>query len=148
MALRHVTQINYNGCFIAALAMLIGKTYDETYKLVFPDADPLTSEHAIKSEEHDGHNIGAAASRVMEKFGVKTKRSTYKQIKSLLKYAKKNTLIILRWGGPSGSMCHALVYDAETKQILDPSGPGDRTRSINWYQRNLDSMYYVEEKAA
>lgn len=145
MALKHVTQAHYNGCFIAALAMLIGKTYEETYKLVYPDRDPTNSEHGLWSEPQDNYDIGAAAVRVLNKLGFKSKKATYKKIKSLQKYARKNALLIVRWGG--GTMCHAVVFDAETKKFLDPSGPVERY-DMTSYQRNLDSMYYVEPVAA
>lgn len=142
MALRHVTQSNYNGCFVAALAMILGKTYEEAYKLLFPEGDILSGEHAFRS---DDSNIGAAAARVLERLGCKVKKSTYRQMKSLIKHARKNTLIIIRWGG--GSICHAVVFDAATKQFLDPSGPV-MPYDLKCYQRNLDSMYYVERQAA
>lgn len=145
MALKHVTQVHYNGCFIAALAMLIGKTYEETFKLVFPDRDMSTSDHAVRTSDEDNHDIGVAATKVLEKLGLKSKKSTYKKVKSLPRYARKNVLIIVRWSG--GSMCHAVIFDAETKKFLDPSGPVER-HDITSYQRNLDSMYYVEQKAA
>ncbi len=144
MPLNHVTQNHYNGCFIAAVAMILGKTYEETFTLLFPDRDYSSGEHALRCEGSD-RDVGSLAARALEKLGYRTKKSTYKQVKSLLKYARKHTLIILRWGG--GSMCHAVIFDAETKRFLDPSGPlepGDMRR----YQRNLDSMYYVEQKAA
>jgi hypothetical protein len=144
MALQHVTQDHYNGCFIAALAMILGKTYEEAFKLLFPDRNYHEGDHALRAETA-GEDIGALAARALEKLGCKVKKSTYRQVRSLIRYARKDTLIILRWGG--GSMCHAVIFDAETKKFLDPSGPiepGDLKR----YQRNLDSMYYVEQKAA
>lgn len=144
MPLQHVTQPHYNGCAIAAFAMILGKTYEEAFKLIFPDRDPLIDDHAIRAEDQD---IGACAARVLEKLGVKTKKSKYRKLKSLIKYARKNVLLIMRWG--NGSMCHAVVFDAETKRFLDPSGPTyDLPTELRYWQRNLDSMYYIESKAA
>ncbi len=144
MALQLVSQVSGNGCFIAALAMLLGKTYDEAFKLVFPDKDPNTCwDHALRANDSD---IGACAAKALEKLGVKTKKSTYKKVKSLLKYARKNVLLIVRWGG--GPMCHAVVFDAETKKFLDPSGHLANDYDLRTYQRHLDSMYYVEQNAA
>jgi len=142
MALKHVTQAHYNGCFVAALAMILGKTYEDTFKTLFPDMDIQSGDHALRAEDS---NIGACAVQAMQKLGVKTKVATYRRLKSLLKYARKDVLIIVRWGG--GSMCHAVVFDAETKKFLDPSGPVER-HDLTSYQRNLDSMYYIEQKAA
>lgn len=122
--------------------MILGKTYEDTFKTLFPDRDIQSGDHALRAEDA---NIGACAVQAMEKLGVKTKLSTYRRLKSLLRYARKNVLIIVRWGG--GPMCHAVVYDAETKKFLDPSGPLT-DRDIKCYQRNLDSMYFVEQKAA
>lgn len=145
MHIQHVTQGHYNGCFVAALAMILGKTYEDTFKLLFPDRDIQNGDHALRAEDQD---IGACAARAMEKLGVKTKKSTYRKVMSLLKYSQKNVLIIVRWHG--GPMCHAVVYDAQTKRFLDPSDPGGPSsqHDLKVYQRNLDSMYYVETKAA
>lgn len=144
MALQHVYQDHYNGCFIAALAMILGKTYEDTFKLVFPDRDITNGDHALRCEGTD-RDIGARAAQALEKLGVKTKKSTYRKVKSLIRYARKNVLIIVRWHG--GPLCHAVVFDAETKRFLDPSGPVE-PYDIKTYQRNLDSMYYIEQKAA
>jgi hypothetical protein len=144
MPINHVTQDHYNGCFVAALAMILGKTYPETFQLLFPDRDIISGDHALRCEGSD-RDIGGLAAKALEKFGVKAKKSTYKKVKSLLRYARKNVLLIIRWHG--GPLCHAVVFDAETKKFLDPSGPFEE-RDLKSYQRNLDSMYYIEPKAA
>ena len=144
MALQHITQDHYNGCFIAALAMILGKTYEDTFKLLFPDRDIINGDHALRCEGAD-RDIGSLAAKVLQKFGYKTKKSSYRKVKSLLRYARKNVLIIVRWSG--GPLCHAVVFDAETKKFLDPSGPFE-DRDLKVYQRNLDSMYYIEQDAA
>ncbi len=144
MALQLVSQVSGNGCFIAAVAMILGKTYEEAFKLIFPDRDYNYGEHGFRAETAD-QDIGLLAAQALERLGYKTKKSTYRQVKSLLRYSRKNTLIIVRWYG--GPLCHAVVFDAETKKFLDPSGHLADDYDLKTYQRNLDSMYYVESAA-
>jgi hypothetical protein len=142
MALRQVYQVHVNGCFIAALAMLLGKTYEEALKLVHPNA--RVTDCSI--EDFRSNFIGDAASEVLTKQGCKVKKVSYKKLKSLLKYAKKNVLLIIRWGG--GYICHAVVFDVETKKFLDPSSGELLPHNLRSYQRQIDSMYYVDTPKA
>jgi hypothetical protein len=133
--MKHVSQANYNGCFVAAIAMLLGKTYEQAFKLLHPGKSVDDADHGFNT-----NFIAQTLTELLEKHGYKVKQSTYKRVKSLPRYSKKNALLIVRWGG--GMFCHCVAFDAETKQFMDPSGMGSHT--LRTYQRNLDSMYYVE----
>lgn len=139
MALQLVTQVDDDGCFVAALAMLLGITYAQALKILHPGKDVSEIGHGYTTQSLD-----RTISAILGKQGFRVKRSTYKKVRSLVKYSKKNALLILRWGG--GYLCHAVVFDAETRQFLDPSG--HQGHILYRYQSNLDSMYYVEPKAA
>ncbi len=138
MPLRHVYQPHHNGCFIAALAMLLGKTYDETFKLVHPTRNPTTDDHVYECKSK---NISKEVIKALGKLSLDSKKLNYKRIKSIVKYARKNVLLIIRWGG--GSACHCIVFDVETKRFLDPSGQVYEGNLRPYHQRQLDSMYYV-----
>ena len=152
MPIQHVRQVHSSGCFIACLAMLLNKTYDEAFTLVYPEMDPMKEYDApgLKS-----NHIDQAATEVMEKLGFKVKRSKYKKLKSLMRYARKHALLIIRWrwGGDAAStednpwLCHAVVFDADSKKFLDPASYG-REIKLSSYQKQLDSIFYVEVPAA
>lgn len=152
MPLQHVRQIHSNGCFIACVAMLLGKSYAEAFALMYPGKD--LNDWDIQGLTST--DIGKAASELLEKFGCAVKKSTYKRIKSLQKFSRKSALLIIRWrwGAPTSGhvseddpwMCHAVVFDADTKKFLDPSGYCPR--DMKDYQKQLDSVFYVEPPRA
>lgn len=148
MPIQHIRQIHSSGCFIACVAMLLGKSYEDAFALMYPGK----SIHDYDIRGLTSTDIGKAASELLEKLGCSVKKSTYKQIKSLQKYSRKRALLIIRWrwGAPIGNqasdddpwMCHAVVFDPDTKKFLDPSG--SLPRDMKDYQKQLDSVFYVD----
>jgi len=153
MALQSVAQVHENGCFVACVAMLIGKTYSETFAALYPDQDLNDSFKGLVAVD-----LNQALTEVLQRFGFTVKRSTYRKLQSLQKHSRKNAILVIRWhwGGNSEPvtednpwMCHAVVFDAETKDFLDPSFGGRAgAYDLKSYQRQLDSILYVEPAEA
>lgn len=129
--LNRVQQRHNNGCFIACLAILLGKTYEEAFKVVYPNRDcPL---------DYENPNVGLSPEvslEIIKKIGLKPKKSSLTRLKSL----KRTALVLLRWRD-APTLLHGIVFDASRQIFLDPSTP--TFSNARAYQKHLDSIYYM-----
>jgi hypothetical protein len=132
MALRVVAQENYTGCFIAAVATLLGKTYRETYAILHPGKNPsLESNHGFldMSMQH-------AAFEALKRVGIKAHLSKVKRFETYTRHSE-NALLIIRWKFEP-HLCHTIVYDGEARKFIDPSfGMAVQNK---WTIKNLESQ--------
>lgn len=139
MALQHVYQADSNGCFVAAVAMILGKTYSETRRLVFPEYNVDT----YLASGLTSLDITQAAMDKMKSLGIKVRLSKYKQLRSLLKFAKKHALVILRWKWDL-ERCHAVVFDADARVLLDPVDRQPRKDRTKYPGAHIESIMWVD----
>lgn len=152
MAIKHVRQVHSNGCFIACMAMLTGKTYNEVFTFLFPDQDP--NDYEFKGVLT--YDVAKTATDILKRFGCKSKPSKYKKINSVIKKVRKNALVIVRWrmypdevvSESNPSMCHCLVFDAETRKILDSGYSADSPTYVGMYANQIDTVLYVDQPKA
>lgn len=146
MAIQHVRQVHDNGCFIACMAMLTGKTYKETFSLLFPNQHP-------DNYLFDGivtYDVVKTATEMLQKLGCKAKKSKYKHVRSIVKKGRTHALLIIRWKDGAGYgnkdpwMCHCIVFDFETKKVLDPGNHSDVPVNLKLYAKQLDTALYVD----
>ncbi len=139
MALRRVAQKNYTGCFVAAVAMLLGKDYEETFGLLHPGKDPAVEiDHGFLDTD-----VLRAAFMALERAGIKGRPAKFKRFKT---YAKRDqhALLIIRWNF-SPELCHTIVYDGDDHKFLDPSyGEEVRGYSLKSLERQLDSAIWID----
>lgn len=140
MALRAVAQKNGTGCFIAAIATLLGSTYEEAYRLCHPGKDPdIEWEHGFWDT-----SVLRAAFQSLERAGIKGRLAPYKKFSSFSK-RNKHALLIIRWR-IEPNLCHAIVYDGDTHRFLDPSSGSEVPFwSMKSLEKQLDSAIFVEE---
>jgi len=128
--------------------MLLGKSYEEACELMGVNPYGYDIPGLISDD------IAHAASEALRKFGVKVRPSRLRKIRSL-RSARKHALLIIRWkwggcGEVSESnpwLCHAVIFDADKGEFLDPSGRGYNLKD-KAYERQLDSVFYVEPPKA
>jgi len=142
-----------DGCFIACLAMFLGKSYVEAFKALYPGQDPNGPIPQVLTSV----DLMQAVTDTLKKLGFTVKRSSYRKLQSLRKYSRKNAILIIRWQCDDDSdevsysnpwLCHAVVFDAETKKFIDPSHGHATSYEMKSYQRQLDSILYVEPAQA
>ncbi len=117
MALQPVAQKSYTGCFIACVAMLLGKSYDEAFELYYPGKDP----NAMYSHGWSALSMEDTAHQLLRKLGFKTHTGKLKKFKSYRDRVQKNAIMIIRWAFQP-TMCHCILFDAEAKAFIDPGG--------------------------
>lgn len=115
--LQPVAQLSHTGCFIACVAMLLGKSYREAFSLLRPGKDM----DAMYSHGFQTNNIEKTSHRLLRKLGFKTHTGKYRKVRSYQERMKKNTIMIIRWNENSPS-CHCILFDADGKRFIDPSG--------------------------
>jgi hypothetical protein len=116
MALQPVKQENYSGCFVAAIATLLGKTYRETFEILHPGQDPaLQYDHGFLDV-----SVQNAAFTALQRAGIKGHLTNRKKFKT---YAKRSqhALLIIRWKFQPYTLCHTIVYDGDEHKFIDPS---------------------------
>lgn len=129
MAFRRVDQESDLGCFVAAVASLNDITYREAFNLIHPGSFMTPYNGGLPLSE---------APKVLKKLGWKLKKIPIKYLSSL----KKDAIIFLTWKDEP-EMSHTILYDAESKKIIDPVyTPHLRMRT---YERHLNSVYYIEK---
>lgn len=142
MALQLVSQKSYTGCFIACVAMLLGKTYDEAFNLLHPGKDPI----AISSHGWRANSMEEKAHELLRKLGFKTHTGKYRKFNSYRERMKKNAIMIVRWSF-APSMCHCILFDAEAKSFIDPSGGYiiSSEYELRRLQRQLDTPIVIDK---
>jgi ABC-type bacteriocin/lantibiotic exporter with double-glycine peptidase domain len=96
-----VKQLDRNGCSLACTAMIAGTSYEDIKKNIY---------------RKTSHNI---KKYLNSEFNIKSRFIKFNKLKDL-----KNDcmLIVVRMDSDigEGSSCHAVVYDSNKKEILDP----------------------------
>jgi ABC-type bacteriocin/lantibiotic exporter with double-glycine peptidase domain len=127
MAYRYVSQPQSSGCFVACVAMMMGKTYQEAFKLVHPDRQEW--------DRADLHPF--AAIERLKALGFKVRYAQLKKLRSL----KRDALLCIKWDW-APELGHAVLYDSEQKKFLDPGFR--RPLSLSEYQRQLCFVAYFD----
>lgn len=130
--LKHVEQIHNSGCFIACVAMLLNKSYNQALKLIHPKKYHRYVDNRWK-------RVGLEPEKAIKKLprlGLKVTRTNINRIRKL----EKNALILVRWNYDP-TLLHGLVYDHKRKTILDP---GDNNLSRKQIENQIDQILYVE----
>jgi hypothetical protein len=117
MALNPVTQLDDSGCFIASVAMLLGKEYQDAFRLLHP------GKKAWSTIEHGFIDLSVknAALRMLRGLGFQAHASSYKKFRTYRKRVNKNAIMIIRWDYEP-TRCHCIVFDGDTKHFIEPDG--------------------------
>lgn len=137
MPLQRVYQENDAGCFIAGVASLLGKTYAEAFSLIHPYKSYYEWSHGIEAI-----SMQEAALSTLQRLGIKAHLSRLRRFDSLRK-SKKNMILIIRWN-IMPTRCHTVVYDAESRKILDPDPDPAPLKEL---EAQLDFAIAVDEIA-
>lgn len=86
------------------------------------------------------------AHKLLRNLGFKTHTGKYRKFKSYRERVQKNAIMIVRWSFDP-SMCHCILFDAEAKSFIDPSGGYVivSERELRSLQRQLDTPIIVDE---
>lgn len=115
MALRGVRQENYSGCFLAAIATLMGKTYHDVFSIFYPGKDQWEIyDHGFREM-----SVEQAAFNALSRVGIRAHRSNLKRFSA---YARrtKHAILIIRWFFMP-SLCHTIIYDGDAHNFIDPT---------------------------
>lgn len=117
MPLKLVAQKNHTGCFIACVAMLLGKSYEEAFQLLHPGKNSTeTYEHGFLD-----HSMQDVANKLLQQLGFHSRTSKYRKFRTFQNRVGKHAIMIIRWAFDP-TRCHCILYDAEAKAFIDPSG--------------------------
>ncbi len=133
MAYRHVFQYHNSGCFVACVAMLLGKSYKQALKLIHPDKNPNTFWETISMPPEQSIER-------LPLLGIQTKTAKTRTIRHL----RRDALLLIRWR-VQPTLMHAVVYDAKHKKLLDPGNRIPMPSHV--YERQLDTVLYIEKVA-
>lgn len=141
MALQPVSQKSYTGCFIACVAMLLGKTYDEAFSLLHPGKNQA----AMSSHGWSADSMEQKAHELLRKLGFKTHTGKYRKFKSYRERMHKNAIMIVRWSFDP-TMCHCILFDADGKRFIEPSGGYvvESEHQLKDLQRQLDTPIVID----
>ena len=103
MALKRVKQDHTCGCFVAAVATLLGVSYRTAFVRLY----------GKWSEYFCGVPQGTQLDPLLDKVGLKHRRVQVRRFERL----KKNSLVVIEW---HSGLCHTLVWDAEDNKVIDP----------------------------
>lgn len=106
MPLRLVRQDNYMGCFVAAVATMIGASYADARKMIHPN----------KGESH-----GIAPEKAIERLRRLGFNPQVRYGRRRVRDLRENTLLLVTWSH-SPELGHTVVWDAEERKVLDPCG--------------------------
>lgn len=136
--LQRVHQDHYDGCFVACTAMLLGMTYLEAFKLVHPDR--YVDEYGYGRAGVEDMDVPSAAFKILQKLRLNPKRANVQQMRHLRRLA----MVLIRWEH-SPRIMHAVVFNPQTKLILDPAY--SHPLSLKQYARQMDAAFYVDKAA-
>ena len=142
MPLRPIAQKNSTGCFIACVAMLLDKTYDEAFQLLHPGKNSTeTYEHGFRD-----HSMSNVANKLLQKIGFRSRTSRYKKFRTFQKRVNKHAIMIIRWKFDP-ERCHCILFDADAKTFIDPGGGHIVTSRylLKSFQSQLDSAIIIEQ---
>lgn len=134
MSYQRVGQIHNDGCFVAAVAMLLGKTYGEALKLVHPKKCIADASVGIRSSVM---SEAALAQQRLSRLGIKVTISRERRIRRI----KRDAILIIRWT-VLPTLLHMVLYVAEEERFLDPSS--ETPLYLSEYQSQLDSVMLID----
>ena len=110
-----VRQENGSGCFIAAIATLLGKSYSDIFGIFYP------GRYMWEVYDHGFQEMSVeqAAFDALTCVGIQGHRIEAKRFKT---YARKNqhALLVIRWRSIP-ELCHTVIFDHESKSFIDPT---------------------------
>lgn len=142
MPLRPVSQQSHTGCFIACVAMLLGKTYEEAFSLLHP-GKKMTEMYSHGWRDDSMEN---KAHELLRGLGFKTHTGKYRKFKSYRERMQKNAIMIIRWDFDP-TMCHCILFDGDAKNFIEPSGGYIVTSdyTLKSLQRQLDTPIIIDK---
>jgi hypothetical protein len=138
MALKRVHQAKTDGCFIASVATLTGKTYKEAFNLVYPKRDiRYAGTHNIVD-----FSLEDAIVEKLEEMGLKVRRSKLRDL-NVLRRRKTPAILLIRWwpNDPDDMEHHCVVYDPDSKELIDPAFRKPYKNRI--YEKRIVGLVYV-----
>lgn len=141
MPLQPVSQQSHTGCFIACVAMLTGRTYEQAFSLLRPGEDPKASySHGWQEMSMEG-----AIHRLLGGLGIRSRTSKYRKFRTFRERVNKNAIMLIRWRWDP-TMCHCVLFDGEEKRFIDPGGGYTPTeRMLKDLQSQLECAIIIEE---
>src|SRR5271165_5496102 len=140
MALRPVLQVHDDGCLIAGIATLLGKTYLETFTLLHHGRQPFSGE----THGFEGKSMSKVAMQALRRAGIKGRPARFRTFKHCLK-RNQHVLLIIRWQWQP-ERCHTIIFDHETKKFLDPiyGTAVEREDRLQRLEEQLDAVIVIE----
>lgn len=129
----HVNQYDWNGCGIAAFAIMVGMTYERAKRHIFPDLNHVTntSQSLMLNAEHQAKALRKLKLRPKIVIG----RDKINE--------QKNLLVLIEWPDCRGTY-HWVVWNAEDKQYRDPSRTIPYSRFVYDEGFRLAGKLYIE----
>lgn len=134
MLLRRVRQDHHDGCFVACIAMLLGVTYLDAFKIVHPDR--ALDEYGYGFAGIQEIDIARAAFDILKRLNLNPKRANVQEIRRL----RRLSVVLIRWRC-SPTLLHAVVFDPKNKTILDPSSNYPNMKDLS---EQMEAAFYVE----
>lgn len=129
--MRHVLQRNDDGCGVAALAMILGKTYPETLAIVHPDREPQGS-------------CSTDTKRIYEILNEQNVKFKITHPKELPLFPNNDAIVYIewRWRLPWGLRAgHWIVWDHERERYLDPGSCWENRSGHRIYTRRNGTQW-------
>lgn len=124
-----IRQKHKNGCAVACVAMVAVLSYDEALKLTHPFRKPR--QHTTTDLDKLIH--------VLEKLHLGPIIQEKRKISSI----KKTAILAINCGSSKRPWYHAVVWDPESKKIIDPDGKKPWPRQK--YQRKLHCVIEIKK---
>jgi hypothetical protein len=138
MVPQRVRQDHDSGCFVACVAMLLGVTYLEAFKLVHPNRE--LDEYGYGFAGLEGMDPVAQAFEVLEKLNLNPRLANVKEMRHL----RRTAVVIIRWKY-TPTLMHAIVFNPADKIILDPAY--ERASEMKRYAEQMDAAIYIKKAA-
>jgi hypothetical protein len=131
---QRVEQVHDTGCFVAAVAMLLGRSYEEALKLIHPHKsmdDYDVGMHSFVLSE------AGLAQEYLRKLGIKVTPSRERYLRRL----RRDAILIIRWACEPTRL-HAIIYIANEQRFLDSAY--SRPLKLETYQKQLDAVMLID----
>ena len=133
-----VRQEHSDGCFVACVAMLLGVSYLEAFKLVHPTR--YVDEYGYGFAGVEGMDPVADAFKILERLNLNPRLANVKD----MKYLRRTALVIIRWKY-SPELMHAVVFNPVAKKILDPAY--ETASHMKRYADQMEAAIYISKAA-
>lgn len=134
MPYQRVAQVHHNGCFIAATAVLLGKSYEDTLKLIHPTKTMQDYDIGLVSTIG---NEAKLAHDTLTRLGIKIRPTKERRLRCL----RQNAFLVIRWKH-APDLLHMVVYLAKERKFLDSWFEGPLKLEV--YQRQLDAVFLID----